>query len=255
MSRFAPVLLLLAALLPGCASTRAISSWQLPLSAPHPRFHHLYVIALVPLDPVGIRLEQALVGRLRDEGVAATAGRTHFTEQELRDPAARARVAAAVRAAGADGVLLVAFRRATERQIYVPPASTTVALPPPTLLPDGSPAYIGPRYDVIYEPGYYTTSTAFFMESSLFPAGKEVPVWRADSATVDPASIPAGVRSFTRALVDELRRSGALAPRAAGSEGKAGDAGAGGAAEGAGGGSAGVEGTALPAGAPVRPGP
>lgn len=205
------VLLALASLVAGCASTRAVSSWQLPLSTPHPRFHHLYVIALVPLDPVGIQLEEALVTRLRDEGVAATPGRRHFTGQELRDPAARERIAAQVKAAGADAVLLVAFRRATERPVYVPPASTTVALPPPPLLPSGAPAYIGPSYDILYEPGYYTTSTAFFMESSLFPAGKDNAVWRADSATTDPDSIPAGVRSFTRALVRELRRSGALA--------------------------------------------
>lgn len=205
------VLLVLACLLAGCASTRAISSWLLPLSAPHPRFHHLYVIVLVPLDPVGVQLEQALVAGLRDEGVKATAGRQHFTAQELRDPAARERVAAQVKAAGADAVLLVAYRRATERSVYVPPASTTVALPPPPLLPNGAPAYIGPSFDILYEPGYYTTSTAFFMESTLMPAGKDSAVWRADSATTDPDSIRAGVRSFTRALVQELRRSGALA--------------------------------------------
>lgn len=205
------ILLLLAAVLAGCASTRAVSSWQLPLSAPQPRFRHLYVIALVPLDPVGIQLEQALVKRLRDAGVGATSGREHFTEQELRDPAARERVAARVKAAGADGVLLVAFRRATEKQVYVPPASKTVALPPPTLLPGGAPGYIWPHYDILYEPGYYTTSTAVYMESSLIPAGKDVAVWRADSATVDPDSIRAGVRSFTSALVKELRESGALA--------------------------------------------
>lgn len=215
------VLLLLASVLAGCASTRAVSSWQLPLSAPQPRFRHLYVIALVPLDPVGIQLEQALVKRLRDAGVGATSGRQHFTEQELRDPAARERIAARVKAAGADGVLLVAFRRATEKQVYVPPASTTVALPPPTLLPGGVPGYVGPHYDILYEPGYYTTSTAFYMESSLFPAGKDVAVWRADSETVDPDSIRAGVRSFTSALVKELRESGALATGTAGREGQA----------------------------------
>lgn len=216
MHKSVVALLLLAAVLAGCASTRAVSSWQLPLSAPAPRFRHLYVIALVPLDPVGIQLEQALVRRLRDAGVGATSGREHFTEQELRDPAARERIAARVKAAGADGVLLVAFRRATEKQVYVPPVSRTVALPPPPLLPGGAPAYIGAHYDILYEPGYYTTSTAFYMESSLFPAGKDVAVWRADSATVDPDSIRAGVRSFTRALVEELRDSGALATGKAG---------------------------------------
>lgn len=207
----AVLLLLLSALLAGCASTHAISSWLLPLSAPHPRFHHVYVIILVPLDPVAIRLEQDLVTRLRDAGVAATGGREHFTADELRDPAARDRIAERVRAVRADGVLVVTFRRATEKQVYVPPTGTTLALPPPVLQPGGGPTYVGPSYSVVYEPGYYTTSTAFFMESLLYPAGKDTAVWRADSATVDPASIPAGVRSFSRALVDELRRSGALA--------------------------------------------
>lgn len=207
-------LLALLALLQGCASTRAVSSWQLPLAGPHPRFQHLYVIALTPVDAVAIQLEQALVERLRDAGVAATAARQDFSAQELREPAVRERIAGRVKASGADGVLLVAYQRKAEKQVYVPPSTTTLPLPPlpPPPVRGGYPAYIGYQYEVIYQPGYYTTSTEYYMASTLYQVGKDAPVWTAQSATVDPDTVAAGVRSFTKTLVRELGRAGALDP-------------------------------------------
>lgn len=203
--------LCLATLLPGCASTHVVSSWQLPLAATHPQFKHLYVIALTPLDAVSVQLEQALVERLREEGIAATAARREFTEKELRDPAARERIAAAVKASGADGVLQVAYLHKSEKQVYVPPSPATAPAwvgPPPYW---GYPGYFPYGYDAFYQPGYYATSTEYFAESSLYPAGSDTAVWQAESATVDPDTIAAGIRSFSGKLVKELKQSGALA--------------------------------------------
>lgn len=207
------LLLAVATLLGGCASTRAVSSWQLPLDAPRPQFRHLYVIALTPLDAIAVQLEAELVSRLEGEGLRASAGRRHFTEQELRDPAARTRIADQVRATGADGVLLINYLHAAEKKYYVPPSTSfqpaLFAAPP---YHGGYPAWIGYHYDVIHQPGYYATSTEYYVRSSLYQVGREAPVWQAQTATVDPASIEAGINSFARTLLQELKRAGALAP-------------------------------------------
>lgn len=205
------VLALPAVLLSGCASTRALSSWQLPLAQPHPVFHHLYVIALTPLDPVAIDLERALVARLRDQGIAATAARDQLAEADLRAPDRRERIADKVRAAGADGVLVVAYERTEEKQVYVPPTTTSVPVPVPPPLYGAYPAYIGYHYEVAVQPGYYSTSTEYYLRSTLYQVGQERPVWVARSATVDPDTVAAGVRSFTATLVHELDKAGALA--------------------------------------------
>lgn len=207
------LLLTVATLLGGCVSTRAVSSWQLPLDAPRPQFRHLYVIALTPLDAVAVRLEAELVSRLEGEGLRASAGRRHFTEEELRDPAARARITEQVKATGADGVLLVTYLNSAEKKYYVPPSTTFQ----PALLPSpayyaGYPAWINYHYEVIHQPGYYATSTEYHVRSSLYQVGREKPVWQAQSATVDPDSIESGINSFARALMKELRQAGALAP-------------------------------------------
>lgn len=203
------LLLLCAGLLGGCASTRTSGSWQGPLAAPQPVFKHLYVIALTPLDAVAVDLEAALAEGLREAGIKASAARKDFSGQDLRDPAWRERIAAQVRARGADGVLLVAYVNSAEKQYYVPPTTQTVTVAGPWQ--PGWPAYLGYHYDIIFQPGYYTTSREYYMQSSLYADGREEPVWRAQSATVDPDTVQAGIRSFTRSLVGELRADGALA--------------------------------------------
>jgi hypothetical protein len=204
------VLLALLALLQGCASTRAMSSWQLPLSAPKPQFKHLFVIALTPLDPVAVQLEAELASRLADEGIAATPARQHFAEAELRDAQARERIAGKVRALGADGVLVIAYLHSAEKKYYVPGTTTWVPAPPPPPRHGGYPAYIGYHYDLVYQPGYTAVSTEYYMKSSLYQVGEEQPVWTAQSATADPTSISDGISSFSRALVRELRTAGVL---------------------------------------------
>ena len=210
---FAILLLAAATVLGGCVSTRAVSSWQLPLDAPRPQFRQLYVIALTPLDAVAVQLEAELVSRLEGEGLRATAGRRHFTEKELRDPATRARIAEQVRAAGADGVLLVTYLNSAEKKYYVPPSTTyQPALLPAPPLHGGYPAWIGYHYDVVHQPGYYATSTEYYVRTSLYQVGREEPVWQAQSATVDPDSIEAGISSFAKALLKEMKKAGAIAP-------------------------------------------
>lgn len=204
------VLCALLALLQGCASTQAISSWQLPLAAPKPQFHHLVVIALTPLDPVAVQLEAELASRLGDEGIVATPARQHFTEAELRDPKARERIAARVRELGADGVLVLAYLHSAEKKYYVPGTTTWVPAPPPPPRYGGYPAYIGYHYDLVYQPGYTAVSTEYYMKSSLYPVGAEQPVWTAQSATADPNSIADGISSFSRSLVRELKKAGVL---------------------------------------------
>lgn len=211
MARFSLALLCaLLALLSGCASTQAISSWQLPLSAPRPQFHHLFVIALTPLDPVAVQLEAELASRLAGEGLPATPARQYFTEAELRDAKARERIAARVRELGADGVLVVAYLHSAEKKYYVPGSTTWVPAPPPPPLHGGYPAYIGYHYDLVYQPGYTAVSTEYYMKSSLYAVGDEQPVWAAQSATADPASIADGISSFSRALVGELKKAGVV---------------------------------------------
>lgn len=203
------LLLVLALLAGGCATTRLAGHWEGPLATPPAPFRHLYVIALTPLDPVAVQLEAALVARLQEAGIQASAARQDFSAADLRDPAWRERIAGRVRERGADGVLLVAYLDSAEKQYYVPPSTQTVTVAGPWR--PGWPAYVGYHYDIVFQPGYYATSREYYMQSSLYAEGREEPVWRAQSATADPDTLAAGIRSFTRALVGELRADGALA--------------------------------------------
>lgn len=209
------VLLATGTLLGGCATTKTTGNWLVPQteSQKHPSFKKLYVLTLMPQDAVAVELEEALLKELDYAGVEVISGRSQISADVLRDPAQRAAIVEKVKATDADGVLVVLYLRADERQNYIPPTTTYM---PSGGAYMGGPyyggygGYVGYHYDLVYQPGYYVTSREYYLQSSLYQARDEKLLWRAQSATSNPNSVQDGVKSFSKSLVKELRRDKAL---------------------------------------------
>lgn len=219
-----PVLMLLALLfqiLGGCASSTpspaasasssasTVSSWKLPRTTRHPRFHHLYVVAVVPPGELAAELEAAVVNRLRERGLQATGGTGDFSEAERVDLTACACLAARMQAHGADGALVVSYVDVVDRRFHIPPTTAQVAVAVP---PDpGSAGMVIQHHELMLEPGYEVSSHASYLQSSLFAAEGDQPVWQAESVTYDATGLRDSLDSLSRSLAAELRRSGAPA--------------------------------------------
>lgn len=199
MIRPGAVLILLALVLAACATpTEVTSGWNRP-GADRPLFDHLFVIALVN-DTEGREMAENALGRaLNDAGVRAEL--SHRRLAAAGDSADfRARAERAVKASGADGVLVVSFLKAEVRADYVP-----------ARLNQGYGPSLGAGYDTVYAPGYYTENRDYYLQSTLYRVGDEAPVWHAQSRVINPTSLKNAARGYANDLVARLREDGALA--------------------------------------------
>jgi hypothetical protein len=65
-------------------------------------------------------------------------------------------------------------------------------------------------YDVVHEPGYYTTRVKVSLESTLYSVKSEKPVWIARSQTMNPESSTEVIKSVIPELVEKMKEAGLL---------------------------------------------
>lgn len=195
------LILLLAAVVGACATpTEVTSGWHAKVE-PKPHFQRLFVIALLNDRDARVAVENALGKALQERGVQAI-----LAHRELGAVAdgedLRVRSEAAVRASGADGVLVASFLRADVRADYVPGHLARGG---------GFGSSVGASYNTIYQPGYYVENHDYYLQSTLYQVGRDAAVWQAQSRLVNPTGLQKAARGFANDLVARLRDDGALA--------------------------------------------
>ncbi|WP_101674293.1 hypothetical protein [Alloalcanivorax mobilis] len=194
------LLVLFAALLSACAPpTEVTSGWHAKVE-PKPHFQRLFVIALLSDDDARVAVEDALGKALSGQGVQAVLAHQKIGDVSGSDDL-RARAEQAVKAAGADGVLVASFLKADVRADYVPGH-----------LARGSDfgSSVGASYDTVYQPGYYVENQDYYMQSTLYRVGSDAAVWQAQSRLINPTSLKKAARGYAGDLADRLRKDGAL---------------------------------------------
>ena len=193
-----------------CSTTTEVDSGWVNSQQPPQGYRHLFVLSLTTRHDIGKTVEQSLSSKLGERGIKVTTARSVLSSDDLSGEALRERVTAAVMESGADGVLVAAYLKTDVREEYVPPKIDQILIPDTPLFM-GYSTYIGYHYDTVFTPGYYQAHKEYFIQSSLYDVQAGKMVWQAQSRTLNPPNVDTGINSFSRSLVRELRRAGALA--------------------------------------------
>jgi hypothetical protein len=68
--------------------------------------------------------------------------------------------------------------------------------------------YYGSVYGNVYDPGYYQTTTSYFIECNAYRLSDEKLVYSSQTKSVDPSSLDKFAYDFSKAIVNDLAKRG-----------------------------------------------
>lgn len=194
MSRLVLALSALLAVLTGCASTRIVNQWE--MGDPGPAFTKLLVVGMSDNESVRRIFEDEFVKALTARGIVAIQSYTIIPESG-QVPAAR--LDAAVRQAGADGVVTTRVVRVNQ-QVEVIPSGPAMWGPP-----WGFYGWYGSAWGPVYAfPPQVVTRDVVFAEVRLFRAVTDSLVWAATTQTFAPGETRRESAAFAEIILRQL---------------------------------------------------
>jgi hypothetical protein len=185
-------LLAVSLLMGGCSSIRVVETWNGPGQAGH-RYQKLMIVGIGHDDNLRALAENVLVDELRRGGVAAVASNTMIREI---DKAVRDDVVAAVRQAGADGVLAIRAVAKGDRTVTQDGRSEGIY---------GTATNVGGT--VLAGARDYSLAT---LQTNLYDADTAALVWSATVRTFDAGQVDRVSRDLARFLLEQWRKDGRL---------------------------------------------
>jgi hypothetical protein len=206
ISRFATAALCAGSLLlfAGCNSTSVVDTWTAP-DVSKISFRKIMVVATFP-DGVRRRAaEDALKAQItRVECI--TSYSVLAAESDLKDVA---KVSAAAKASGVDGIVVMRPLSDKDKVSYVPGMMS----PGPYRTFGG---YYNQFYALspfIYEPGYFTTDRIVKIETNIYEAPGQRLIWSATTTSTNPGDLQQLIKDAASAIRAELVRQKLIAPQ------------------------------------------
>ncbi len=198
------------ALAAGCAQmtvkTTVESTWKDPRYAGGP-VRKVFVLSLMKIDPGGRdAVEDAIVARLAATGVPAVASHTVLSDDPQRPGPD---LPDAIKASGADGVLLVQVKSVGSYELgYVPGETVT------SLSPDVMASYNALKREGANQTGDYKIAR---IVSELYVGALTRQVWTLYTRSYDAADLARNIPDYTLKLVTAMTKDGvvAVAPKPA----------------------------------------
>lgn len=195
------IVLLLAILLTGCASTEFTSTWKAPDAAPLDYAGKKVAAIFISPDESTRRAgEDALAREISVRGAIGVPGYTVLSTEEARD---QARARAQLQEAGFAGVVTMRIA-GKEQELRSSPGMYTSA---PYTSFSGYSHY---GWGAVYEPGYLTTDTIVSVETLVYSLERDALVWGGVSETFNPSDIEDFVVELAHAVAEELEQAGLI---------------------------------------------
>ncbi len=195
MLRRAFLALVALAVLSGCASTRVVNQWE--MSDPGPAFRKLLVVGMTDNQSVRRTFEDEFVKALQARGVQAIPSYTLIPEAG-RVP--EARLDAAVKQAGAEGVITARVVQVNQ-QVDVVPSGPPMYWGPPW----GFYGWYGSAWGPVYAyPPQVVTRDVVYAEVRLYRAASDALVWAATTQTFAPGDPRRESAAFADIILRQL---------------------------------------------------
>ena len=193
-------ILLLAAFVTGCASTKLTNSWRNPdYDGP---VTGMVVLGVSKQASVRRVFEDEFAAQLRSQGIRAIPSHTLIPED---GPVEEERLRAAVESAGTDAVIITRLVK-IESKISVTPAYAGPAY-------GFSPYYYGyysGAWVGYYEPPVVREYDVVTAETTVFANGRAEPVWSGTTETFAPGKLKKETAGFARVVMDALAAEGLI---------------------------------------------
>ena len=195
------VLLLLSA----CTSTKLVQSWQEPSFA-GPAVQKVLVMGLFH-DPLDRRFfEDEFAAKFSASGVQAVPSYTLIPNPEDFDE--QKEVAAAVKQAGVDAVMITELKAVDKEEKYVPPRVEYAT--GPSMYVGGFYGHYYRSYQTVYRPGYKKLDTIARVETSLYTTADNKLIWAAKTESMNPDSAKKAIRETAQTLIKDMKQRGIL---------------------------------------------
>lgn len=198
----------LALFLAACSSTKVTSSWKDPETSLSPD-KKIMVLGLVQ-DRQGAlqgRMEAEMVAALKQKGYNAVSAFETYgpkTFKGLKEEKAMSMI----RKNDVDQVLTIVMLDKSKEKNYVP-GRTNFYRP----YYGGFWSYYGGMYNRIYEPGYYTTNTKYFLESNLYNVKNKQLLYSVRTETFDPSSAARMAVVYSQQVVKDMTKQQLITQR------------------------------------------
>lgn len=193
-------ILLLAAFVTGCASTKLTNSWRNPdYDGP---VTGMVVLGVSKQASVRRVFEDEFAAQLRSQGIRAIPSHTLIPED---GPVEEERLRAAVESAGTDAVIITRLVKIESK------ISVTPAYPGPAY--GFSPYYYGyysGAWVGYYEPPIVREYDVVTAETTVFANGRAEPVWSGTTETFAPGELKKETAGFAKVVMDALAAEGLI---------------------------------------------
>ena len=185
----------------GCASTTLIGSWADP-ELKSLEGKSIAVFCLTPRLDIRDRVETEMSDQFQAKGVNVMRSMDFITPGKMEKEA----IEQILKLNKITGVIIVSLLDKEKETTYV--QGSTAYYPGYY----GHPyyGYYGYRYGAVYDPGYYSTTTSYFIECNAYRLSDEKLAYSAQTKAVDPSSLDKFAYDFARAIVKDLEAKGII---------------------------------------------
>lgn len=187
--------------LAGCSSTSLTASWIDP-DAKTVEGKSIAIFCLTPRLDVRDKIETQMSDEFKAKGVNAMRSMDFITPGKMEKEV----IELILKQNKIDGVIIVSLLDAQKETSYVPGSTAYV----PAYYGRPFYGYYGAMYGVVYDPGYYQTTTSYFVECNAYRLSDEKLVYSAQTKSVDPSSIDKFAYDFSRLIVNDLIKKGVM---------------------------------------------
>ena len=205
MKSFIIPVLIASFILASCGSTQVTSSWKAD-NIPARQYKKIMVFGIIKEKDRTLReeLENALVSELKAKGYDASSALQEYgpkafsrlTEDEIADR---------LKNSGYDAVLTTVLLDKSKEQNYTP---GNTRYRPAGIYRFGR--YYTTVYDRVYTPGYYTTSTNFFLESNFYDTNTGDLIYSVQSKAFDPSSAATLGNDYANTVIRDMKKKGII---------------------------------------------
>jgi hypothetical protein len=181
--------LAIATLSMSCATTEMTNTWTDP-TARGTTMSKVAVVCMTKDEGLRRMAEDAAVSQLQAKGAQGIASYQVLGDVDMKD---REAVKAKLRAAGADGVLVMRMTGVSQQVSMVGGPYSTF---------DG---YYGAGM-MVYDPGYVQTDTIVHVVSNLYSLDQNKLIWSGTSQTFDPSSATQFMNDVSKSVAQSLQK-------------------------------------------------
>ncbi len=183
----------------GCNSSKITTSWK-ATNAVMQKYNKVLVLGLIKENDRSIqeKMEKHFAGDLQELGYNAVSSLKEYGPKAF-DKMEEVAAIEKLKNSGVDAVLTIVLLDKEKERQYIPPNYFNRFW-----------EYSYSRYQRIYEPGYYVTSTRYYWESNFYEMGTQKLLYSVQTKSFDPANAESMGHEYGRMIVKNMVKKNIL---------------------------------------------